>query len=524
MSSLDEATSALNWAAVLEHHAARFASRPAISFDGQQISYGELTDRVQGLARGLREHGIGRDAIVGLLSYNCAAYLEVMIAANYLGAIPMPINWRLAPAEIAYILDNSGAAMLFAEAGLSGLGSEAIARASGQIAAIGLDDTGTPGWTPLAELRSQTRADRPAAVSANDIHRLIYTSGTTSHPKGVVLTYGNLIAKNASHLVEFGFTGDDVGLVCGPMYHVGTLDATVTSMLAIGGSLVLHKRFSAGDVLREIEQSAITNVWLAPAMINQLLSHPDVASRDLSSLRLVVTGGEKSPETLIDGFARVFPNAWFADGYGLTESVSADCILPREDVRRKLGSVGRPLLYAELGIWDISDTPVKPGVTGEIVLRGPKLFREYWRDAAATAAAFRGGWFHTGDVGYLDEDGYLYIVDRLKDMIRSGGENIATPEVERVLYDHPAVWECAVVGRPDERWGEVPCAFVVLKQDAVASAGELTAHCTQSLAAFKVPRPIWIVTSLPRNPSGKVLKRELRDSARDALAPQPGQA
>jgi acyl-CoA synthetase (AMP-forming)/AMP-acid ligase II len=193
-------------------------------------------------------------------------------------------------------------------------------------------------------------------------------------------------------------------------------------------------------------------------------------------------------------------------------------------VRRKLGSVGRPLLYADLAIWDHSDTPVKPGVTGEIVLRGPKLFREYWRDSAATAAAFRGGWFHTGDVGYIDEDGYLYIVDRLKDMIRSGGENIATPEVERVLYDHPAVWECAVVGRADERWGEVPCAFVVLKPGAVASAEELTAHCIQSLASFKAPRPVWIVTSLPRNPSGKVLKRELRERARRSLPPQPGQA
>jgi acyl-CoA synthetase (AMP-forming)/AMP-acid ligase II len=226
---------------------------------------------------------------------------------------------------------------------------------------------------------------------------------------------------------------------------------------------------------------------------------------------VIINGGEKMPVPLIERIQRTFPSAWFADAYGLTETVSGDTFLDRDSIVTKLGSVGRPCLHLDLDVWDGDGRSVAPGEPGEVVLRGPKVFAGYWRDPDATAKAFEGGWFHTGDVGVRDEDGYLWIVDRLKDMIISGGENIAGSEVERVLYEHPAVVEAAVVGRPDERWGEVPVAFVVLR--SATTEAELLEHCRSQLAKYKVPKAVTVLDALPRNPSGKVLKRELRAGA-----------
>jgi fatty-acyl-CoA synthase len=254
----------------------------------------------------------------------------------------------------------------------------------------------------------------------------------------------------------------------------------------------------------------VSTVWLAPAMVNAIMALPDIAARDLSSVRVVINGGEKMPVPLIERITRVFSSAWFADAYGLTETVSGDTFLDRESIVSKLGSVGRPCLYLGLEVWDEAGIPVAPGEQGEIVMRGPKVFKGYWRDPEATAAAFAGGWFHTGDVGVRDDDGYLFIVDRLKDMIVSGGENIASSEIERVLYEHPAVLEAAAVGRPDDRWGEVPVAFVALREGADTTPELLLEHCRGQLARFKVPKEITFIDALPRNPSGKILKRELR--------------
>jgi acyl-CoA synthetase (AMP-forming)/AMP-acid ligase II len=339
----------------------------------------------------------------------------------------------------------------------------------------------------------------------------MYTSGTTGRPKGVMLTHANLAWKNLAHIVEFGFTGDDLGLACGPLYHVGALDLTTTSLICAGATTILHRVFDAAAVVDELERSRVTTVWLAPAMVNAIMALPDVESRDLSSVRLIINGGEKMPLPLIERLKRTFPAAWFADAYGLTETVSGDTFLDRESIVTKRGSVGRPCLYLDLDVWDEEGRSLPAGSPGEVVLRGPKVFKGYWRDPEATAKAFAGGWFHTGDIGVRDEDGYLFIVDRLKDMILSGGENIAGSEVERVLYEHWAVLEAAVVGRPDERWGEVPVAFVALRPEAAASADELIEHCRGQLAKFKVPKDVVFVDALPRNPSGKVLKRDLRE-------------
>jgi acyl-CoA synthetase (AMP-forming)/AMP-acid ligase II len=510
MTAAPVTTPDLNWFAVLAHHATRSPEKAITVFEGQTTTYGEMVRRATELASGLAERGVGGGDVVALLSYNSPEFLETVFAANYLGAIAMPINWRLAGPEVRYILEHSGSRALVCDERLIDLANEGIEGMDGALLRVCAAPAAPVGWTALPDLRVGNDIGARVLAAPDDIHRLMYTSGTTGRPKGVMITHANLAWKNFAHIVEFGFTSDDLGLACGPLYHVGALDLTTTTLIAAGATTIIHRVFDAGDVVDEIERSRVTAVWLAPAMVNAIMALPDIEQRDLSSVRVVINGGEKMPIPLIERVQRTFPQAWFADAYGLTETVSGDTFLDRQSLISKLGSVGRPCLFLDLDIWDGEGASVPAGERGEIVMRGPKVFKGYWRDPEATAAAFAGGWFHTGDIGLRDEDGYLYIVDRFKDMIVSGGENIASSEIERVLYEHEAVLEAAVVARPDDRWGEVPVAFVVLRDDATATGDALLAHCRTQLARFKVPKAIVFLDALPRNPSGKVLKRELR--------------
>ncbi len=509
--------SAFNLGGVLAHHADRHPDRPCLVWGDEVIGYGDLEARAGRTAAGLAGLGVRQGDVVAMLLYNCPEFIEAMFAVSRLGAVFMPINWRLAGEEVAYIAGHAGARLVVSEPELAPL-AEAARGLLGDVPVVGVG--GAPSdWTAFEALRTAGAAPPIAPVAGDDVHRLMYTSGTTARPKGVMITYANLYWKNVAHVIEFGITGADRGLACGPLYHVGALDLTATTLLYAGGTIEIHRKFETEPVLDAFERRGVTTVWLAPAMVNQLLAHPSLETRDLSGLRLIIDGGEKMPLPLIERLLRAFPNAWFADAYGLTETVSGDTFLDKRATVRKIGSVGKPCLHLEVSVWDDTDQPVAPGVRGEIVLRGPKVFKGYWKDPEATGAAFRGGWFHTGDVGHLDEEGFLYIVDRKKDMIISGGENIASPEVERVLYEHPAVLEAAVVGRPDPRWGEVPVAFVVCRPGAGVTEEELREFCLARLARFKVPRAVGFIEALPRNPSGKVLKRVLREGDR-----RPGEA
>jgi fatty-acyl-CoA synthase len=503
--------SAYNLAAILGHHADRFPDRPCLVWGDETLTYAELDRRAARTAAGLLRLGLGRGDVVAVLLYNCPEFLETMFAVARLGAIFMPMNWRLAGEELAYIAGHAGAKLVVSEPELATL-AEAAQKALAGARVVGVGGT-APGWTAFESLREGGQAPPVADVAADDVHRLMYTSGTTARPKGVMITYANLYWKNIAHVVEFGLTGADRGLACGPLYHVGALDLTSTTVLYAGGTLEIHRKFEAERALDAFERRGISNVWLAPSMVNQILAHPSLEGRDLSGVRLIIDGGEKMPLPFIERLLRAFPGAWFADAYGLTETVSGDTFLDKRTTVRKIGSVGKPCVHLEVAIWDERDRPAPAGALGEIVLRGPKVFKGYWKDPDATASAFRGGWFHTGDIGYLDDEGFLYIVDRKKDMIVSGGENIASLEVERALYEHPAVLEAAVVGSPDPRWGEVPVAFVVCRPGAATTEPDLQEFCRARLAKFKVPRAVRFIDVLPRNPSGKVLKRVLRERA-----------
>lgn len=501
-----------NSAATLDRNADRWPDREAVTQGARRLTNAGLLGRVQALAASLRDLDVGRGSVVAILLNNCPEFLEATLAVNRLGATWLPLNWRLAPDEWEYILGHAGASVLVSEPEFAA-GVDGVAPRLGELrhrVAVGGPQEGWLAYEPLLE-GGRGQAVEVADVAEDDVQRLMYTSGTTARPKGVMLTYGNLLWKNVGQLVEFGLTDADRTLVAGPLYHVGGMDLPASTVLYAGGSVALLRRFDPVQTMEALAPESITNLWLAPAMVNAVLQLDDLEAYDTSTVRLIINGGEKMPVPLIERMLRAFPNAWFSDAYGLTETVSGDTFMDRGSAIRKIGSVGKPVVHLAVRIVDEEGRDVPTGGLGEVVLRGPKVFRGYWKDEAATAAVLRDGWFHTGDVGHLDGDGYLYIDDRKKDLIVSGGENIASPEVERVLYEHPDVLEAAVVGTPDDRWGEVPKAFVALKEGASAGADELLEHCRSRLARFKTPRAVEFVDALPRNPSGKVLKRELRE-------------
>jgi fatty-acyl-CoA synthase len=348
----------------------------------------------------------------------------------------------------------------------------------------------------------------------DDLFRLMYTSGTTDRPKGVMHTYTNFYWKCADHVIALGLSENERLLVTGPLYHVGAFDLPGMAVLWLGGMLYIHRDFEVEPVLASIAAEKLTCAWLAPVMTGAILAHPARAKFDVSSLRWAIGGGERTPESRIRAFSEYFTNGRYIDAYGLTESCSGDTLMEAGREIEKIGSVGRALPHVEVEIRDPEGRSLPSGQTGEICLRGAKITGGYWRDEQKTAASFYGDWFRTGDVGYLDGDGFLFLTDRVKDMIISGGENIASSEVERVVYQLPQVREAAIIGLPDDKWGERPVAVVALNAGARLDYDTLAQHCRAHLAAFKVPKQLILREELPRNPSGKVLKRLLRDELR----------
>jgi fatty-acyl-CoA synthase len=333
-----------------------------------------------------------------------------------------------------------------------------------------------------------------------------------------MLSYDNMYWKSADQTLALGLNADTRLLVVGPLYHVGALDLPGIAVLWHGGLLSIHRNFEPAQALAAIEREKLNAAWFAPVMTSALLTCPGRERYDVTSLKWVIGGGERTPEARIRAFTGLFKDTRYIDGYGLTESVGGDTLMEAGREIEKIGSTGRAIAHVEVEIRDDHGNRLPAGENGEICLRGPKVTRGYWKDPEKTKAAFFGDWFRTGDIGYLDDEGFLFLTDRKKDMIISGGENIASSEIERVIYDLPQVREVAVIGLPDERWGEKPVAIVVLADDATLGMPELSDHCRARLAGFKVPRQLIIRDSLPRNPSGKVLKRVLRAELETATA------
>ncbi|ANW00462.1 AMP-binding protein [Bradyrhizobium icense] len=490
----------INLSSFIAFHARRTPDRCALKYRGEDVSYGEFDDRIRRVGGWLAERGIGPGDVVAVLMKNSAAFLELAFATSHVGAVFLPINYRLSADEVGYIIANSGARILIADEELAGI-------AAGGAPVVLLGESAQLTATRLAP------DVMPAPVHVRqprDLMRLMYTSGTTDRPKGVMLTYENMYWKSADQTLALGLGAETRLLVVGPLYHVGALDLPGIAVLWHGGLLSVHRNFDPEQALAAIEAEKLNAAWFAPVMTTAILTCPTRDRYDVSSLRWAIGGGEKTPEARIRAFSDCFKNARYIDAYGLTETCGGDTFMEAGREIEKIGSTGRAIAHVEVEIRDDAGNRLPSGQNGEICLRGPKVTQGYWKDTEKTAAAFFGDWFRTGDIGYLDEDGFLYLTDRKKDMIISGGENIASSEVERVIYELPQVREVAVIGVPHERWGEKPVAVVVLADGASLALPDLIEHCRTRLAGFKVPKQLIIRDSLPRNPSGKVLKRVLR--------------
>jgi fatty-acyl-CoA synthase len=499
-----------NWTNQLARHALMQPDATALRFLGHTTTWGELDRRVTALAGALSRRGVGFGDRVLILMLNRTEFVESFLAANKLGAIAVPVNFRMTPPEIAFLVSDCQARVVITETVLANVATAVrdldptlqtviVAGGSTDEAVIGYDDLiaeqGDPA--PVVDIPS----DSPALI--------MYTSGTTGRPKGAVLTHTNLAGQATTNLFTIAAdVNNDVGFIGVPLFHIAGIGNTITP-LQLGLPTVLYPlgAFDPAHLLDVLEAEQVTTMFLVPAQWQAVVAEQRANPRQLA-LRVLSWGAAPASDTLLREMAETFPAAQIYAAFGQTEMSPVTCMLLAQDAIRKLGSVGKviPTVAARVVDENMNDVPV--GQVGEIVYRAPTLMAGYWNNSKATAEAFAGGWFHSGDLVRQDDEGYVWVVDRKKDMIISGGENIYCAEVENALAAHPAIVEVAVVGRPDAKWGEVPVAVAAVRGDLHLS--DLDEFLTERLARYKHPKALEIVEALPRNPAGKVLKTELR--------------
>jgi fatty-acyl-CoA synthase len=500
-----------NWTNQLARHALMHPDVTALRFFGRTTTWGELDRRVSALAAALSRRGVGFGDRVLILMLNRTEFVESFLAINSLGAIAVPVNFRMTPPEIAFLVSDCEARVVITEAVLAGVATAVRdldpSMTTVIVAGAGTDD-GLIGYDDL--LTEQGKPPEPVDLPNDAPALIMYTSGTTGLPKGAVLTHTNLAGQAITHLFTSGADiNNDVGFIGVPLFHIAGIANTVIGLL-LGLPTVIYPLggFDPGHLLDVLQAEKVTGIFLVPAQWQAVCAAQRANPRELR-LRVLSWGAAPASDTLLRDMADTFPGTHILAAFGQTEMSPVTCMLLGEDAIRKLGSVGKviPTVAARVVDDNMNDVPV--GQIGEIVYRAPTLMAGYWNNPQATAEAFAGGWFHSGDLVRMDSDGYLWVVDRKKDMIISGGENIYCAEVENVLAGHPAIVEVAVIGRAHDKWGEVPVAVAAVTQDGLRLA-DLDEFLTERLARYKHPRGLEIVDALPRNPAGKVLKTELR--------------
>ncbi len=487
----------------------RTPNRRALTFEGKTATYGEMQDRFDRLAAALRRGGVCRGDRVAFIGFNQPAFFETMFAAARLGAIFVPLNFRLTGPELDYIINDAGVHTIVADSAHRGVIEGIRVRLPcKQYLSADADAEGWPSLDMYTSGVAPLEAGEP--IGPGEVAVIMYTSGTTGRPKGAMLTHDNIWWNNSMALLTVDTYENDVTLVVAPLFHIGGLNVTTLAAFQKGAEVVLHRGFDPARWIEDVAKYKVTTAFAVPAMLLAVSQNPVFESADFASLRMVMCGGAPVPEPLLHLYGeRGVP---VNQGYGLTETAPMVTFLTSEWSTKKLGSAGKAGFFIDVALVDAEGKFVTtPGARGEVVCRGPNIMKGYWNKPEATAAAIdAAGWFHTGDVGYLDEDGFLYICDRVKDMIISGGENVYPAEVEAVLYAHPAIAEVAVVGQPDEKWGEAVFAIAALKPGSSLTLEELRAWGTERLARYKLPSRFETIEALPRNPAGKVLKFELR--------------
>lgn len=497
------------------------SAQPQVDFavqGGRRMAYGEAAAETHRLANALATAGLKPGDRFAYLSKNSIEFALLYYAASRAGVVPVPLNYRLSPPEWAYIINDSQSKLLFAAGDFAAACQPVCGDLKHVKTCIGINSPAVDGWEDYEKwLSSHPTTAHDAKVNEDaDVYQM-YTSGTTGHPKGAVLTHAAVSAntKQVENMLKLG-SGDRYLLVA-PIYHAAAA-ISLFSTVNLGGTAFIQEDFIPPEVVRVLSEEKIRGALLVPAMIQAcLMMVPDVAQRSYDDLRYIVYGASPIAEQTLRMAMQAF-KCDFLQGYGMTELTAVATVLSSEDHRLALESkphlllsAGRALPNTEVRVVDENDHDVPNGQIGEIIVRGPQMMKGYWNLPEASEEALKGGWMHTGDAGVMDDDGYIYIQDRVKDMIVSGGENVYPRVVEEVLFQHPAVADAAVIGVPDSMWGESVKAIIVLKQGQEASADEIMDFCRDKLGGFERPRSVDFAQVLPRNATGKVLKRELRE-------------
>jgi long-chain acyl-CoA synthetase len=504
--------------AVIRHH----GPRPAMLDVAKSQTWSEFGDRVARAAGALQALGVEKGARFAVLARNGFRFEELKWAGFWLGAVPVPINWRLAPPEIAMMLDDAGAAALLVENHFqSVLDDEAMKAWKSKATVIG--DIAGPSLGAYEEMIARAAPPPPADPAPGDDAMLIYTGGTTGRSKGVRLTHENIVSNGVAFGLAIGARREQTYLHAAPMFH--SADLLSMGWLLQGAAQCFLPAFSPPAFLEAIQQFRVGAVVTVPTMLIAVVSHPDFGKYDLSSLHTLIYGAAPMAIEWIERVAKAFPDVNFSNSYGLTETSPDLTVFDPHEFRaaiRKaratgdragpLSSVGKPNVLNEIKIVRPDGSEAKAGESGELLARGPNIMKGYWNRPDETAAALRDGWLHTGDVAHIDDDGYVYLLDRMKDMVITGGENVYSSEVEAVLHRHPDIAEAVIIGVPDAKLGETVMAVIVPKRGAAPSEEALAQHCRQSLGGYKIPRRFAFVERLPRSAMGKVLKTELRKS------------
>jgi len=489
----------------IAHHAGRRPKQLAIDDlqTSRKFTYADVHHRTDRLAAALGAMGIGKGDRVALLAPNCAEYFEIQFACGRLGAIMLPLNWRLTVPELEYILGDSTPKLLIHDKDFA---SQAKALSSSLLEI----DPGSTTSTYERAIASNVTPVTPVEVTHDDIAMVMYTSGTTGHPKGAIITHGMVFWNCVNLGIPALISPQTVQLVVLPLFHTGGLNCYANPVLHAGGTILIMRAFDPGLALDYISDPAlgITHFFGVPAPYQFMMQHPKFQSADLSRLRISGVGGAPCALAILEGWAA--RGVALVQGWGMTETSPAGTMLDSADAIRKVGSAGKAMMHTAIRIVDDAGRNVKQGEIGELLIKGPNITPGYWNKPEATAAAFTDGWLHTGDACRMDDEGFVYIVDRWKDMYISGGENVYPAEVENVLFQLPQIADAAIIGVPNERWGEVGMAIIVRKTDQVLEEGDVIRHCLGRLAKYKVPQSVAFVDVLPRNATGKVLKRELR--------------
>lgn len=504
----------MNVGYIVTQKAIQIPDKTAIICEGKEYTYKTFNNRINQLANALLDMGIKKNDHVALLLENCNQFMEIYFALAKIGGVLIPINWRLNVKEIEYIANNSKAVIFI-------LGTNYIdtvnsirksIRKVKEFIVVGKDNP--DNMKNYEQLISSYPSNEPVVakeVGLNDDMSIIYTSGTTGRPKGAVHTHGSTLWEAVNEAIPLKLCEDDISVVSAPLFHVGGFHNLHFPLYYVGGTAIIHTHFSEEDILRDIVKYRATLIFGVSSMLRRIVQWPEIGKYDLSSIRIVLTGGEPFDARDIKEVVRYFNHGEYVQVYGLTEGISLSTFLDGKHALEKIGSVGKPFYGVELRIVDEQGNDVPNGGTGEIIQKGTHIMRDYWampKDAGPTFD--KDGWFHTGDLAKLDDEGYIYIVGRIKDMIISGGENIYPAEIEHILYLNQKIKEAAVVGVPDAKWGEAVKAFLVLKPGMQMTEEEVVNHCTEHLARFKRPKYVEFVEALPKTASGKIAKGELR--------------